>query len=144
MDPKVEVVRMLVEKKGGVLATFTVKVTFDEKYQVHFPNMKVAEGPKGRFVSSPTRKSGDDFIPLYFLNKELLDLLRRAGMEAYDKALAGKGLGNSAPLVTVAAVSASTPASPVAPAVPRPGTPSTATPVKTWPRKEWKPSPARK
>jgi len=130
MNPKVEVVRMLVEKKGGVLATFTAKVTFDEKYQVHFPNMRVMDGTKGRFVSAPTRKSGEDFIPLYFLNKELLDLLRRAGMEAFDKATTGKGSIKPGPMVPAAAV-ATKPAVAARPAA-GPG------PAKSWVRREWK------
>ena len=130
MNPKIEVVRMLVEKKGGVLAMFTAKVTFDGKYQVHFPNMKVVVGPKGRFVSTPTRKSGEDFIPHYFLNKELLDLVRKAGMDAYE--LAVKGSVNS------------TPTAPEVPVANKPAAVTAKTgpngPAKPWVRKEWKPT----
>jgi len=98
---------------------------------VHFPNMRVMEGSKGRFVSAPTRKSGEDFIPHYFLNKEMLDLLRRAGMEAFDKATAEKG--PASPVLPAAKSAVAVANKPVS-------VPSEAGPSKPWVRREWKTS----
>ncbi len=94
MDPKVEILKVYPAKKGHLLATFTAKVTFGDKYEVHFPNMRVVEGPKGLFVDLPTRKykENQDPVPLYYLNKPLKEIIEDQALGAYDQAIAEKKL----------------------------------------------------
>jgi DNA-binding cell septation regulator SpoVG len=93
VKPKVEILNLSLGKKGHRLATFTAKVTFEEKYEIHFPNMRVVEGTKGQFVDVPTRKFKDkDFLPMYYLNKLLKEIIEDQALGAYEQALAEKQL----------------------------------------------------
>lgn len=86
MEPKIEIAKMNIQKKGHVRATFTAKVTFDEKYTVHFPGMKVVEGSKGTFCDVPQRKFKEEgFIPHYYLGKELKDLITEQALYDYQR-----------------------------------------------------------
>lgn len=86
MDPKVEIVKLNIQKKGHVRATFTAKVTFDEKYTAHFPGMKVIEGAKGTFTDVPQRKFKEEgFVPQYYLNKELKDLITEQALYQFNQ-----------------------------------------------------------
>ncbi len=94
MDPKVEILKVYPAKKGHLLATFTAKVTFGDKYEAHYPNMRVVEGSKGLFVDLPSRKykENQDPVPLYYLNKALKEIIEDQALGAYDQAIAEKKL----------------------------------------------------
>ncbi len=94
MDPKVEILKVYPAKKGHLLATFTAKVTFEGKYEAHFPNMRVVEGTKGQFVDLPTRKYKEsvEAVPLYYLNKALKEIIEDQAFDAYEQAIAEKKL----------------------------------------------------
>ena len=127
MNPKIEVVRLNIAKKGHQTGTFSVKVGFDGGCEVTLPGMRIVEGPKGTFVDLPSQKFKEEgFIPFFYLNKALRDLIAAKGLEAYAKAVVEK------------------PASP-APVVPGavPGAVVAAKP-QTWPKKEWKQSYVKK
>ena len=94
MDPKVEILKVYPAKRGHLLATFTAKVTFGDKYEVHFPNMRLVEGTKGQFVDLPTRKYKEtqDPVPLYYINKLLKEIIEDQALDAYEQAMAEKKL----------------------------------------------------
>jgi len=93
MEPKVEILKMNVQKKGHVRATFTAKVTFEGNFTAHFPGMKVIEGAKGTFTDVPQRKFKEEgFLPLFYLNKALKEITEDQALEAYEQALAEKKL----------------------------------------------------
>jgi DNA-binding cell septation regulator SpoVG len=94
MDPKVEILKIYLAKAGHLLATFTAKVTFAGKYEVHFPNMRVVEGSKGQFIDLPTRKfkGAQEPVPHYYMNKALKDIVEDQALDAYEQAIAEKKL----------------------------------------------------
>jgi len=58
MDPKVEILKMNVQKKGHVARRHRPRVTFDESTRRHFPGMKVIEGPKATSRVPPKEVQG--------------------------------------------------------------------------------------
>ncbi len=89
MNPKIEVVKLNIAKKGQQVGTFSAKVTFEEKYEAIWPGMRIVEGAKGTFVDLPSRQFKEvGFVPFYYLNKALRDLITHEGLEAYRKAVA--------------------------------------------------------
>lgn len=101
MNPKVEILKLYLGKKGQLVATFTAKVSFaikgegnDVSYETHYPKMVVIEGSKGTFVDVPTRKykESQDPVPLYYLNKPLKDLIEDQALDAYEQAVLEKKL----------------------------------------------------
>ena len=64
-----------------------VSVTFDDQFVVH--DIKVIEGQNGLFIAMPSRKTPDgEFKDIaHPINSEARDLIQRAILEAYDKAL---------------------------------------------------------
>jgi len=87
MEPKIEVLKVNLGRKGKVLAYFSARVTFGG-YGITLPDLKVLNGTKGKFIAAPTRKTQDGrFIALFYPNKAFMDALRTAGLKAYDKAL---------------------------------------------------------
>jgi DNA-binding cell septation regulator SpoVG len=90
MEPKVEVMRMFVGKKGSVLAFFTARISFEE-YSITLPNLKIVEGNNGRFIGVPSRKYKEQgFVNLFFPNKPLLGAILKPALENYKKALKEK------------------------------------------------------
>ncbi len=142
MNPKIEVVKLNIAKKGQQVGTFSAKVTFEEKYEAIWPGMRIVEGAKGTFVDLPSRQFKEvGFVPFYYLNKALRDLITHEGLEAYRKAVAEKTGEKPASLASVVPT---TLASSVVPAVAGPAAvTSAAAPAKTWPKKEWKPTARR-
>ncbi len=136
MNPKIEVVKLNILKKGHQAGTFSVKVGFEPGCEVILPGMRIVEGSKGTFVDLPSRKFKEvGFVPFYYLNKALRDLITSQALVEYRKTVAGKvesPIAAAAPTVVKPVVSS---------AASRPTSPTTA---KTWPRKEWKPNSIRK
>ena len=64
-----------------------VSVTFDDQFVVH--DIKVIEGKNGLFIAMPSRKTPDgEFKDIaHPINSEARDVIQRAILEAYDKAL---------------------------------------------------------
>lgn len=64
-----------------------VSVTFDDQFVVH--DIKVIEGQNGLFIAMPSRKTPDgEFKDIaHPINSEARDVIQRAILEAYDKAL---------------------------------------------------------
>lgn len=89
MEPKIEVLKVSLGKKGKVLAYANARVTFGEGEgapSVTLSSLKVVDGAKGKFVDVPARKFKEqDYIPYYFLNKSLKEAVTKAVLEAYDK-----------------------------------------------------------
>lgn len=90
MEPKIEVLKVSLGKKGKVLAYANARVTFGEgegAYGVTLSSLKVVDGAKGKFVDVPARKYKDqtDYVPFYFLNKPMKDGVTKAVLEAYEK-----------------------------------------------------------
>ena len=133
MNPKIEVVKLNIARKGHQVGTFSVKVGFEGGCEVTLPGMRIVEGSKGTFVDLPARKFKEGgFVPFYYLNKSLKDLITKEGLESYRKEGAEKQ-----PEKTASAVPAAVkPAAASAAMVSKPTVPAQA---KTWPRKEWKP-----
>ncbi len=142
MNPNIEVVKLNIAKKGQQVGTFSARCTFEGGLEVTLPALRIVEGAKGTFVDVPSRQFKDvGFVPFYYLNKALRDLITHEGLDAYRKAVAekaGEKPASQAPVVPT------TEASSVAPAVARPAAvTSAAAPAKTWPKKEWKPTARR-
>ncbi len=139
MNPKIEVEKLNIAKKGQQVGTFSARVGFDGGCEVTLPGMRIVEGAKGTFVDVPSRQFKDvGFVPFYYLNKALRDLITHEALDAYRKAVAEKaGEKPTSPAVPAA------PAGPAVAAV-KPESPVVPSQAKTWPRKEWKPNPARK
>ena len=136
MNPKILVEKLNVQKNGQQVGRFSVKVGFEGGCEVILPGMRIVEGSKGTFVDVPSRKFKDaGFLPFYYLNKPLRDLISHEGLESYKKMVAEKQPEKTAVSAAVqkqAVVISASPAS----------TPMV--PVKTWPRKLWKPSYVKK
>ncbi|WP_024614183.1 septation regulator SpoVG [Clostridium sp. Ade.TY] len=64
-----------------------VSVTFDDQFVVH--DIKVIEGQNGLFIAMPSRKTPDgEFKDIaHPINTEAREVIQRAILEAYDKAL---------------------------------------------------------
>ncbi len=136
MNPKILVEKLNVQKNGQQVGTFTAKVGFEGGCEVILPGMRIVDGSKGTFVDVPSRKFKDaGFLPFYYLNKPLRDLISHEGLESYKKEVAEnqpERTAVSAVVVKQAAVPSQAPAS------------KPTVPVKTWPRKLWKPSYVKK
>ncbi len=138
MNPKIEVVKLNIARKGHQVGTFSVKVGFDGGCEVTLPGMRIVEGSKGTFVDLPARKFKEGgFVPFYYLNKSLKDLITKEGLENYRKA----GTGKQPEKAAFAVPAAARPAAASATMVSKPTVPA---PAKTWPRKEWKPNSFKK
>jgi DNA-binding cell septation regulator SpoVG len=144
MNPKIEVVKLNIAKKGQQVGTFSVKVGFDSECEVTLPGMRIVEGAKETFVDVPSRQFKDvGFVPHYYLNKALKDLITDQALDAYEQAVAEGKLEQAGVPAAAKPATASTAAATGAPSTTaeKPTVPAHA---KTWPRKEWKPSTARK
>lgn len=136
MNPKIEVVKMNIQKKGQQVGTFSARVAFDGGFEVILPGMRVVEGAKGVFVDLPSRKFKEvGFVPFYYLNKPMRDLVTREGLAAYELAVKEKKLDQAGGPVEVASKAVVTVATAKQIAAVKP----VAT-AKSWPRKEWRPT----
>src|ERR1019366_9081112 len=91
MNPKIEVVKLNIAKKGHQVGTFSARCTFEGGFEITLPGMRIVEGSKGTFVDLPSRKFKEGgFVPFYYLNKALRDLITKEGLESYRKAGAEK------------------------------------------------------
>ena len=133
MNPKIEVVKMNIQKKGQQVGTFTARLGFDGGFEVVLPGMRIVEGSKGTFVDLPARKFKDvGFVPHYYLNKGLRDLITREALTLYKRKEEEKLTGKTVTTVSPAA------AKPVEVKA------ALSVPPKTWPKKEWKPNSFKK
>jgi DNA-binding cell septation regulator SpoVG len=129
MNPKVEVVKLKIQKKGQQVGTFSTRVVIEGGFEVTLPGMRIVEGAKGAFIDVPSRKFKESgFVPFYYLNKPLRDLVTHEGLAAYRQATEEK-----VPAGSVAAVS-SKPAALT----------GAAGPAKPWVKREWKQNQANK
>ena len=97
MEPKIEVLKVSLGKKGKVLAYLNARVTFPVSqkaegdksgvsvFGITLSSLKVIDGAKGKFVEAPARKFKDQgFVPFYFLNKPMKDAITTACLTAYE------------------------------------------------------------
>lgn len=144
MNPKIEVVKLNIQKKGQQVGTFSVKVLIEGGCEIILPGMRIVEGSKGTFVDLPARKFKDvGFVPHYYLNKGLRDLVTQEALTIYRKKgnemITGKTVTTASPVAPAVKTATTTTATP-AQAAARPAITSTLAPAKSWRRKEWKPS----
>lgn len=134
MNPKVEVVKLNIQKKGHQVGICSVKLVIEGGFEVTLPGMRIVEGSKGTFVDVPSRKFKDvGFVPHFYLNKVLKDLIAGQVIDAYEFTRAGKEIEKVKATPEQAAV-AKLPVGQTKPMAP----------AKPWVKKPWVPNTVRK